>query len=102
MSGEEVGLVLFGLISARLVTCGEIPSAPHTSCTAWCIQTRSSVEYGEKREARGKGSGHHYSVIHQPINESAGQPVYIQMGTHQGIHVPSSMQQTALPTRLNE
>lgn len=49
MSGGEVGLVLFGLISARLVTCGAIPSAPYTSCTVWCIQTRSSVEYREKK-----------------------------------------------------
>ena len=57
MSGEEVGLVLFGLIGAGLVTCGAIPSAPHTSCTAWCIQTRSSVEYREKREAGGGGGG---------------------------------------------
>ena len=74
MSGEEVGLVLFGLIGARLVARSAIPSAPHTSCTAWCIQTRSSVEYREKREAGGKGGGgeeiYHYSVfiVHQPIN----------------------------------
>lgn len=57
MSGEEVGLVLFGLIVARLVMCGAIPSAPHTSCTAWCIQTRSSVEHRENREAGGNDGG---------------------------------------------